>query len=120
MRGLSNDFGSRDVSSQREASQEKHCRDEIGSTGKMDDGARRDGRRKDLREENRAGHAGDGAKRVDGSLQLALGGRVHAAGHQRLHGGSRDAPEGDQRNHGEDHPAAAGESETRESKGAEE
>ncbi len=79
----------------------------------------RDGDRKDLCEERRAGHASDSAKRVDGALKLALRGRVNVAGHQGLHGGSCDSPECDKGNDGQDDPAAGGKGEACKSKKAE-
>src|SRR5260370_832819 len=118
-RGLSSTFGAGDVGRQRQACNEKQSCQEIGSAGKMERGARRDRQCEDLREKNRAGHAGDGAERVDGSLQLALRGGIDAAGHQRLHGGAREAPQRNERNDGEGRPAAAGKTETRKATGAE-
>src|SRR5207253_10634050 len=86
----------------------------------MEAEASRNGESKNLSEEDGASHSGNGAKRVDGSLQLALRGRVDVAGHQRLHGGSGYAPQGYERNDGQENPAARGESKTGETESAEE
>jgi len=79
----------------------------------------RDGNRKNLCEERRPGHSGDGAERVDGALKFALSGRINTAGHQGLNGRSCDSPEGDKGNNREDDPSTSGKSETRKSNDAE-
>ena len=72
----------------------------------------RDSDRKNLREQRRPGHAGDGAKRIDGALELSLRRGIDAAGHEGLNCGCGDSPERDERNHGENDPSASGESES--------
>ncbi len=109
----------RHIDGQQEARKEQEPRKEIRCAGKVEAEANRNRESKNLSEEDGARHSGNGAKRVDGSLELALRGRVDAARHQRLHGGSGYAPQGYERNDGQENPAARGESKTGEAESAE-
>src|ERR1700747_1777459 len=108
-----------DVDREKQRGKQKQRSQKVRSAGKVNCVLRRDGDGKNLRKERRSGHTSDGAKRVDGALKLALGGWVNMAGHQGLHGGSRDSPERDEWNDSQGDPAARGQSEACESKHAE-
>ena len=118
-RGLRGFTWPRHKDRQQEARKEQEPRKEIRCAGKMEAEASRNRESKNLGEEDGARHSGNGANRVDGSLELALRGRVDVAGHQRLHGGSGYAPQGYERNDGQENPAARGESKTGEAESAE-